>query len=66
MVWSDHDRLMHLCGRGVKPRNSSQAPRIARIRRGRQVGCPASKGSKCRVQENLLGALADPDLVDVD
>lgn len=25
----------------------------------------ASKGSKCRVQENLLGALADPDLVDV-
>lgn len=29
------------------------------------IAWPRKRGSKCRVRENLLGALADPDLVDV-
>lgn len=29
------------------------------------IAWPRKQGYQCRVQENLLGALADPDLVDV-
>ena len=70
-VWSEHGRLMHVSGRSAKSRNSSQAPRVAEPRRDVRQDIEQAEGSlglasnigKCRVQPNLLAAVADPELV---
>jgi len=65
-AWSEHGRLMHVSGRSAKPPNSSQAPRAAEPRRDVRLDIEQAEGSlglasnigKCRVQPNLLAAVA--------